>query len=474
MSNAKLGLREARGPILLALMVSTGLAALDSTILATAVPSIVADLGDFAQFPWLFSIYLLAQAVSVPVYSKLSDLIGRKPVLMFGIALFLLGSLACGAAWSMPVLIIARGLQGLGAGAILPMTITVAGDIYTVEERSKIQGYFASIWGLASVVGPALGGAFSQFASWRWVFFINLPLGLVAVYLLVRNFREKVERRPHKLDIAGAALLTAALSLLILATLEGGQAWAWDSGISIGCFVTGGVLLAVFLFVETKAAEPVLPLWTFSRRLLLTTSLASVGFGASLIGLTSYIPTYLERTLRIPPIEAGAALAAVLVGWPIAATFSGRFYLKIGFRNTALIGVSLIVAAAVGLVTFAATPNVFIVAGFCILAGLGFGLSATPTVIAAQSSVPWNERGVVTGANQFTRAVGSSVGVAVFGAVANAVFSAHAGGEKDPAVVASATGEVFWAVLIAAGLTLVAVAAMPKHRAAVPAAQENA
>ena len=189
MSNVKLGLREARGPILLALMVSTGLAALDSTILATAVPSIVADLGDFAQFPWLFSIYLLAQAVSVPVYSKLSDVIGRKPILIFGIVLFLVGSLACGAAWSMPVLIIARGLQGLGAGAILPMTITVAGDIYTVEERSKIQGYFASIWGLASVVGPALGGAFSQFASWRWVFFINLPLGLVAVYLLLRNFR---------------------------------------------------------------------------------------------------------------------------------------------------------------------------------------------------------------------------------------------------------------------------------------------
>jgi EmrB/QacA subfamily drug resistance transporter len=460
----KLGLRGDRGPILLALMVSTGLAALDSTILATAVPSIVSDLGDFAQFPWLFSIYLLAQAVSVPIYSKLADVIGRKPILMFGIALFLVGSLACGAAWSMPVLILARGLQGLGAGAILPMTITVAGDIYTVEERSKIQGYFASIWGISSVVGPALGGVFSQFASWRWVFFINLPLGLVAVYLLVRNFREKVEHRTHKLDIAGAALLTSALSLLILATLEGGQAWAWDSWISIGCFTSGGVLLAAFLVVETRASEPVLPLWTFSRRLLLTTSLASVGFGAALIGLTSYIPTYLERTLHVPPLVAGGALAAVMVGWPIAATFSGRFYLKIGFRNTAVIGVALIVIAAAGLVAFSAAPNLFIVAGFCLVAGLGFGLGSTPTVVAAQSSVPWSERGVVTGANQFTRAVGSAVGIAVFGAVANAVFSSAPGGEQNPAVVASASGEVFWAVWIAAAVTLAAVAAMPKDR----------
>jgi EmrB/QacA subfamily drug resistance transporter len=452
----------------LALMVSTGLAALDTTVLATAVPSIVKDLGDFSRFPWLFSIYLLAQAVSVPVYSKLSDVIGRKPILLFGIGLFLVASLLCGAAWSMPLLIAARALQGLGAGAILPMTITVAGDIYTVEERSKVQGYFASIWGISSVVGPTLGGVFSQFVSWRWVFFINLPLGLVAVFLLLRNFREKVEHRPHKLDITGAVFLTAALSLLILATLEGGQAWAWNSWVSYTCLGGGAVLLVAFVIVETKAAEPVLPLWIFSRPLLLATSLAAVGFGAVLLGLTSYIPTYLAKTLGVTPLEAGAVLGAVMIGWPIAATFSGRFYLKIGFRNTALLGATLIAIGIIGLLVVSATPNVFVVGGLCLVTGLGFGLGSTPTIVAAQHSVAWNERGVVTGSNQFMRAVGSSVGVAVFGAVANAVFFAHPGGENNPAIVENAVGGVFWAVCIAAVGTVAAVWAMPRDRAPQP------
>ena len=473
MNNATVGLRGERGPILLALMVSTGLAALDTTILATAVPSIVADLGAFSSFPWLFSIYLLAQAVSVPLYAKLSDVIGRKPILLFGIGLFLAASLLCGAAWSMPVLITARALQGLGAGAILPMTITVAGDIYTVEERSKVQGYFASIWGISSVVGPTLGGLFSQFASWRWVFFINLPLGLVAVFLLLRNFREKVEHRAHKLDVAGAALLTAALSLLIMATLEGGQAWAWNSWISFVCLGGGVLLLGAFVFTETKAAEPVLPLWIFTRPLLLATSLSAVGFGAVLLGLTSYIPTYLVKTLGVTPLEAGAVLGAVMVGWPIAATFSGRFYLKIGFRNTALLGAALIAAGTVGLLALAAWPNVFAVAGVCLVIGLGFGLGSTPTVVAAQHSVPWNERGVVTGSNQFMRAVGSSLGVAVFGAVANAVFAGHPGGENNPVLVESAVGGVFWAVVTAAAATLIAVAAMPRDKMPQPASAEK-
>jgi len=462
--NASVGLSGERGPVLLALMMATGLAALDSTILATAVPSIVNDLGDFAQFPWLFSIYLLAQAVSVPVYSKLSDVIGRKPILLFGIALFLLGSLLCGVAWSMPVLILSRAVQGLGAGAILPMTITVAGDIYTVEERSKVQGYFASIWGISSVVGPTLGGLFSQFLSWRWVFFVNLPLGLFAVYLLLRDFHEKVEHRRHKLDLAGASLLTAALTLLILATLEGGTAWPWDSWISIALFVTGGVLLAVFVFVETRAAEPVLPLWIFTRPLLLATSLSALGLGAVLLGLTSYIPTYLERTIHAPPLVGGAALAAIMLGWPIAATVSGRFYLRIGFRNTARLGVSLIVVGSAGLLAFASTPNVIVVGVFCLITGLGFGLGSTPLIVAAQHSVPWNERGVVTGSNQFMRSVGSSVGIAVFGAIANAVFAATPGGETVPAVVADATGSVFVAVVIAAAATLLATGLMPRDK----------
>jgi multidrug resistance protein len=203
------GFRSERGPILIALMVTTGLVAIDSTILATAVPSIVGDIGGFSAFPWLFSIYLLAQAVSVPVYAKLSDTLGRKPIILIGVALFLVGSILCGFAWSMPALIAFRAIQGLGAGAVQPMAITIAGDIYTVAERAKTQGYLASVWAVSSVVGPTLGGVFSQFLSWRWIFFVNVPLCILAMVLLVRVFHEKIERSRHRVDYLGATLLTA-------------------------------------------------------------------------------------------------------------------------------------------------------------------------------------------------------------------------------------------------------------------------
>ena len=181
---AGVGLRSERGPILLAVMLSIGLVAIDATILATAVPSVVADLGGFTQFPWLFSIYLLAQAVSVPIYGKLADLRGRKPIMLLGVGLFVLGSVLCGFAWSMPALIAFRLIQGLGAGAIQPIGMTIVGDIYTVAERAKVQGYIASVWGIASFVGPTLGGVFSDFISWRWIFFVNIPLGLAAAWVL--------------------------------------------------------------------------------------------------------------------------------------------------------------------------------------------------------------------------------------------------------------------------------------------------
>ena len=255
------GLRSERGPVLLALMVSTGLIAIDATILATAVPSIVRELGGFSSFPWLFSVYLLAQAVSVPVYAKLADTVGRKPLMLFGIGVFLLGSVLCGLAWSMPVLIAFRALQGLGAGAVQPMSITIAGDIYSIAERARVQGYIASVWGVSSVVGPALGGLFAQLHLWRWIFFVNVPLCLLAGVLIWRNFHEKVERRPHRIDYAGAVLLTSAMTLLILGVLEGGQAWAWSSPTSIAVFAVGTALLVGFAFAERRAAEPILPMW---------------------------------------------------------------------------------------------------------------------------------------------------------------------------------------------------------------------
>jgi MFS family permease len=258
------------------------------------------------------------------------------------------------------------------------------------------------------------------------------------------------------------------MTLLILGVLEGGQAWAWASPTSIAVFAAGAVLLVAFVFAERRAVEPVLPLWVLSRRLLLTTSLTSLGVGAVIIGLTSYVPTYLEGAIGSPPLVAGLALAALTLGWPLAATFSGRLlYLKYGFRPTALIGMGLVVVGMVLLVVRAQTPNVAVVAVSCFVVGLGMGLVAAPSLIAAQASVGWAERGVVTGANMFARSIGSAVGVAVFGAVANAVFETS-GGPTQPSAVIDAAAAVFLAVLAATVLTLVATLAMPKARAEDP------
>ena len=458
------GFRSERGPILVALMLSTALIALDSTIIATAVPSIVDDLGGMAQFPWLFSVYLLAQAVSVPVYAKLADTLGRKPVILFGIGLFLVGSVMCGLAWDMGSLIVMRAVQGLGAGAVLPLTITIAGDIYTVAERAKAQGYIASVWAMSSVVGPTLGGVFSQFVSWRWIFLVNIPFCLLAAWMLWRNYHESVERSRHRIDYAGASVLTVSMTLLILAVLEGGQAWAWSSWQSIGSFVVGGALLLVFGVIERRAAEPILPLEVFSRRLIVATCLISVGVGAVLVGLTSYVPTFLERSTGVTPIVAGLAVAALTIGWPISAAQSGRLYLRIGFRPTALIGLVIAALGALAMWRASATPNVWTTAGSAFVVGLGLGLVATPTLIAAQASVPWSERAVVTGTNLFMRSVGSAVGVAIFGAVANAII-AEGGGPSSAAAVQAGSTAVFLAVFITAVITILAGLLMPAVRA---------
>jgi EmrB/QacA subfamily drug resistance transporter len=419
------GFRSERGPVLAALMLSTGLVALDSTIIATAVPSVVSDLGGFSQFPWLFSIYLLTQAVTVPLYGKFADVVGRRPVMFFGIGVFLLGSVFCGAAWNMPTLIASRAVQGIGAGAVLPMSMTMVGDMYTVEERARVQGYLASVWGIAAVIGPTLGGVFSQYLSWRWIFFVNLPLGAVAAWMLARKFKEQVTRRSHRIDYAGAVLLTGGCSLVILGLIEGGVAWAWSSAPSLVVFVVGVAMLAGFVLVERGAAEPILPLWVFGRRVLTGGNLSAVVVGAVMIGLSSYVPTYAQGVLGTGALLAGFALAALTVGWPLAATVSGRIYLRIGFRDTGLIGNAILIVGVVLCVLLSPDSRVWQVAAACFVVGLGLGLMASPITVAAQSVVGWEQRGVVTGINMFSRSLGSAVGAAVSGAIANATLAAR-------------------------------------------------
>ncbi len=457
---AAVGFRSDRGPILIALMVSVSLVALDSTIIATAVPSVVANLGGLSSFPWLFSVYLLAQAVSVPIYGKFADMFGRKPIMLWGIGLFLLGSILCGIAWSMPALIAFRAVQGLGAGAVQPASLTIVGDIYTVAERAKVQGYLASVWALSAVVGPTLGGVFSEYVSWRWIFFVNIPLCLLAGWILLRNFDERVAKSRRQIDYLGALLLTIGCTLLILGLLEGGQAWAWNSAAGVSVLGIGVIALVLFVLIQRRAVEPILPLWVFGRRLLLTSSLVSLLVGAVVLGLTSYVPTYVQSALGTGPLVAGFALATLTLGWPLAASLAGRIYLRIGFRGTALIGGALTIAGLALTALLGEHSAVWQVAVACFVVGTGLGLVASPTLIAAQASVGWSERGVVTGTNMFARSIGSAVGVAVFGAIANATLHHSELAGHD---IAQATHHVFLAVGVLAIGMLAAIAFMPRH-----------
>lgn len=448
-----------RGFVVAALMMTTALAAIDATIVATAVPQIVHDLGGFAKFPWLFSGYLLAQAVLVPIYGRLADVFGRKPMLLVGIGIFVAASVLCGIAWNMISLIVFRSMQGIGAGAIIPMTTTIVGDLYEPAQRGKIQGYISSVWGVTGILGPTVGGLFAQYATWRWIFFTNIPFGIAASWMLQRYLRENVERRRHRIDVAGALVLVTGTAALILALLEGGVTWAWSSAPSIALFVAAAALLVAFVPIEQRAAEPILPLWVFRRRILVSTNLAGLAIGAILIGLTSYVPTYAQRVVGVGAVIAGLAMGAMTVGWPIAATLSPKVYLRIDYKRTALIGG---VFALGGCLLFAlfvtGTSGVWRVAVASFVTGIGLGFMSVATIVSAQSVVGWNRRGVVTGTNMFIRSLGSAVGVAAFGSIVNSRL--HGG-----ATLYHAIHTVFWALVVVAVLGLVAQALMPRHAA---------
>jgi EmrB/QacA subfamily drug resistance transporter len=478
-TRADVGLRSERGPILLAVMLSTGLVAIDSTILATAVPSVVSDLGGFTSFPWLFSIYLLAHAISVPVYGKLADLYGRKPLMLLGVGLFVLGSLLCGVAWSMTTLIVFRLVQGLGAGAIGPIGMTILGDIYTLQERATVQGYLASVWAMAALIGPTLGGVFSDTIGWRWIFFVNLPLGAAAATVLWRRFEEKVERRKHRIDYLGSALLGTGGTLLLLALLEGGVQWAWDSATSVLLFAAAAALLAAFVVVERRASEPVLPLWVFRMRVLNVSNAGSLIVGVLLMGLSSYVPLFSQKVLGTGALLAGLVLAAMTIGWPIAAATAGRLYLTVGFRFTLVLGGVVSVLGGLILFTVDGGSSLWHLAAACFVMGIGFGYVASPGVVAAQTAVSWERRGVATGANMFSRSVGSAVGVAIFGAVVNSHVSDELGSSSidlqhvSSAILEPAIHDVFL-VSVFITVVLLAVAFLMPTRVTEPEAPAEA
>lgn len=421
--------------ILTALMLTMMLAAMDTTIVSTAIPQIVGDLGGFALFSWVFSVYLLAQTVTIPIYGKLADMFGRKSVLIIGTLIFLTGSVASALAWNMVALITFRGLQGLGAGSIMATVNTLAGDLYSVRERARVQGWLSSVWGVASIVGPTLGGAFAEYASWRWIFLINLPIGGLAVFLIAKFLHEKIHPHRHRIDYEGAILMLLAVAALLLGLLQGGQAWPWWSPASVGVFGVALLLAGATVWAERRAAEPVMPDWLWRQPVLALSNLAMIGMGLVMMGPNTYLPTFGQSVLGLGAISAGLMLACMSIGWPLASALSGHLYLRIGFRDAALAGAVLAALAAFGFLLLPYPGSVWAVALDQAMLGAGFGLLSTPLLVGVQSTVPWQQRGVATGANMFSRYLGQTLGAAVFGAVFNAGIASEL--EQAPAALAA-------------------------------------
>jgi EmrB/QacA subfamily drug resistance transporter len=411
--------KRAKIVVTIALMLGMFLAALDATIVGTAMPSIVGKLGGITLYSWVFSIYLLTSTTTVPIYGKLADLYGRKPLFLFGSTLFLLGSIASGASQTMLQLILFRAVQGLGAGAVLPIVLTIIGDIFSLEERARVQGLFSGVWGLSSIIGPALGGIIVDHFSWRWVFFINVPFGLVSAVLLALFLKEQVERTKHHLDYLGTLTLTGGIVALLFAFLEGGTSWAWTSAPSIALFLAFAVLITVFLFQERRAAEPILPLSLFTNRIIVISSIGGVVLGIILFGITSYVPLFMQGVKGGTATDAGIILAPLLLAWPITASLSGKIVIRYGYRLTAIGGTLL---AALGMVVVvllnAQTPLALIIFSM-LLIGAGLGFASSVYILSVQNAVPWNLRGVATASTQFFRTIGGTIGVAIMGSILN-------------------------------------------------------
>ncbi|MFJ9028909.1 MFS transporter [Streptomyces sp. NPDC102274] len=419
-------------------MLGMALAALDGTIVSTAVPQIVADLGGFSVFSWLFSGYLLAVTVTLPVYGKLSDTFGRKPVLIAGIILFLIGSLLCATAWNMASLIAFRVVQGLGGGALQGTVQVIAADLYPLKERPKIQAKLSTVWATSSIAGPALGGLLAGYADWRWIFMINLPVGALALWLVIKYLREPnratsaksadaaTDRAPrHRVDWAGALAVFATGALLVTALVQGGVAWPWVSAPSFAFFGGSAVLAALTVVIERRATNPIIPGWVWRRRTIAAVNLALGALGLLMVAPTVFLPTYAQSVLGLGPIAAGFVLSAMTLSWPISAALSSRVYNRIGFRLTAVTGISL---ALLVLLAFPLLPypgQAWQPALIMLLLGAALGIFQLPLIIGVQSTVGWSERGTATASILFCRQVGQSVGAALFGAVANGVLAAR-------------------------------------------------
>jgi EmrB/QacA subfamily drug resistance transporter len=390
-----------------ALMLAIFMAAMEVTVVSTAMPTVVGRLGGVDLYAWVFAAYVLVSTIGIPIFGKLADLYGRKPVILGGIVVFLVGSIACGQAHTMALLIAFRAVQGLGAGAMQSMSLTIVGDIFTLHERSRMQGVMGAVWGVAGLVGPLAGGLIVKLLGWPWVFYINVPFGLASMVLLAIHLHERVEVQRRPLDWLGALLLGVAVTALLVGAR--GSAALVALPIGVGC-------AALFLWVEKRAPEPLLPLDLFRIRVLSVASAGGALIGGSLLSALTFVPLFVQGVAGGSPTEAGAAIAPMAIGWPLASALAGRLLPKVGFRPLVRAGLALNAIAAIGLAVMLdadASPGLprFLMALF----GIGLGFANTALLIAVQSSVGWQRRGVTTASTMLFRMLGGALAVGGLG-----------------------------------------------------------
>jgi EmrB/QacA subfamily drug resistance transporter len=406
--------------------VMTGMfiAALEATVVGTAMPTVIAALGGLNHYSWVFSAYLVTSTVTVPVWGKLSDLYGRRLIYQIGIAFFLLGTLLSGFSTSMTQLIAFRAVQGLGAGALVPLAMTIIGDIFTLRERAKMQALFSGVWGLSSLVGPFIGGFITDQISWRWVFFINLPIGIITALIIGIALKEPPRHEKPVIDYAGAGLLMIAITLLMLALVEGGaQLSTIFSPTNLLLFGSAIALLIVFFLVEKKAKDPIIPFELFQNRTVTVSVTAGFLAGVSMFGAITFIPLFAQGALGASATEAGSLLTPLMLSWVILSVVGGRLLLRIGYRTISLTGFVILTAGFVFLAMFEReTPRFWLYLDL-VLIGAGLGLTMLTLLIAVQQAVDRTKLGVATSLNQFSRAIGGAFGVAIMGAVLTAGLS---------------------------------------------------
>jgi EmrB/QacA subfamily drug resistance transporter len=417
-----------RGMVLAAALMATFIPAVESTIVATAMPTIVADLGGFSLFSWVFAVPLLTFAVTVPLYGRLADIYGRRRIFFIGTSIFLVGTLLCGFARSTIVLILFRAIQGCGSGAIQPIAATVLGDVYTPEERAKVQGWSSSVFGVAAIIGPALGAFLVEHVHWSVVFWVNLPIGLVSIAMFAIFLPEQIARREHRIDYLGGVLLVVGVGALMLALV---QAISLDRGTIAGLVLLGVGALGWLLVHEQRAPEPMFPFQLWRRRVVALSNAAGFGASAVMMAVNVMLPAYVQGVMGGSPGTAGFVVGAASVSWMFAAIIAGRLMIRTSYRLTAAVGGIALVAGSFLLLTLEASSSPLRAATASFLIGVAMGFCNTTFLVAVQAAVAWNERGIATSSQMFVRMLGQSVAAALFGAILNFGINARLPGAGE-------------------------------------------